>query len=185
MDTVHHYLVPEQYKGIKKDISYAAELADTEDADLWFIDLKNKLLDVSHWKAGDDVDVMFALTDKQKKLLHRPAHSQDLVQIYPNRYRVGDIWSYAQVHTIEYDYDPDADDESIGLLLCLPCAENDGMTYSPDDTTITIVCERKGAEICLHWHLRNFAGPESADIGAWANVTDEQWLALLKSFAQQ
>ncbi len=182
MDTVHHYLVPEQYKGIKKDISYAVGLADTEDADLWFVDLKNKLRDVRHWKPTTDADITFALTDKNKKPLHRPAHRYDLVQLYPDRYRVGDICSYAKVHTVAYDYDPDADDESIGLLLCLPGTENNQVVYRQEDATITIVCERKGAEICLHWHLRNFSG---TDIGAWASVTDEQWLALLKSFADQ
>jgi hypothetical protein len=183
MDAVHHPLVPVHKKGIANDFTYAIHANNVDEAAAWFLDMKDNLLNVNSWKGSDTIHIQFALADKHKKNLHRNAHTHDLLQVHPEQYQVGDIWSYALVDVIEYDYDPDADHESIGMRICPACLSKDSIVHHPELASITFVCGRRNTQLYASCHIRNL---EQGDDGTdtWAKVTNEQWHALLKSFAE-
>ncbi len=182
MDAGHHPLVPEQYKGILKDFAYAISAKDMDEAASWFLDMKDNMLDVNNWKNGITEDISFALTDKHKKVLHRKAHTHDMVQLDPDKYQVGDIWSYTLIDTVEYDYDPDTDYESIGMRIYLPCQEDEGLIYNSECASVTFVCDRRGVNLSATCHVRNLKKVISDNVDNWVNVKDEQWQGLIKSF---
>lgn len=179
IDTLHHPMIPEQIFGSHKDIHYAVDAHDLDDATLWFLDIKDNLLAVNEWNKNIEGAARFALADKHKKPLNRKAHSHDQVLIYPDKYPVGDTGNYAFIELIEYDYDPDTDYESIGMRLHLPSQTEEGIAFNTSlPTTMTLICDRKNTGLSASCYIRNL---RDGAANAWLNINDEAWLAMLNN----
>ena len=166
-----HYLVPEQLHGFEKNIAYKAVVNSIEDAEDWFVDAKERLLDVNNWKKYSiDTGLGFRLIDSHGKILNRKAHKGDHISIDAVTMHMAD---WVTIEALEYDDYPDADMETFAMRV----------KSDTGNATSTLVIERKGRNLEASYHGRNQAEEiTTAGTGnaAWLGLSDTEWTALVK-----
>lgn len=200
-----HYLVPAQKEGIKKDIQHSVVARSVEDAEEWFVDVKNRLLDVNHWEHYSKLtSVEFRLTDAHGKNVNRRAHRGDHLRIYipgpgPSS---GDGYDWVVIEAIEYDDYPDDDHEAFAMRV-RPSSDphkhsgNGDAHFFSSDATSTFVIERTGTHLSAHYHGRNETANTDDDtslfdkarntgvaLGAWLGLSDAQCVSLIKGLLE-
>lgn len=196
-----HYLVPAQFDGLEKDLSHSIITETIEDADDWFVDAKERLLDVNNWKKISGIaNVEFKLTDGNGRILSRRARRGDLIRIdiagRGHEYEGGFEW--AAIEAIEYDDYPDENMETFAMRLrpsADPMNKNNNvfLDFSESEATSTFVIERIGKKLSAYYHGRNEQGDlELVSVGqqhepeivkcAWLGLSDVECKALIKGF---
>ena len=182
----NHYLVPTQIQGLEKNITHSVLVKTKDDADDWFVDAKERLLDVNNWKKYSAIPNMdFRLTDSHGKVLNRKAHSGDHIRIEIQADATGFDW--VTIEAIEYDDYPDTDLETFALRV-RPCEHPANMNddFVINGATSTIVIERNGKNLTSSYHGRNQFEGEAADnsISAWLGLSDSDWARLIKGLIE-
>jgi hypothetical protein len=198
----HHYLVPEQLEGLKKDITESLAAVTIEVAEDLFVDAKERLLDVNNWKRySADANATFTLTDSHGNTVKRRARRGDHIRIdAPGAGIDGSGFDWAAIEAIEYDDYPDVNMETFAMRLraCFNPMHKTGMGtghYPEQDATSTLVIERLGRKVYSTYHGRNeFEEDVSAHSAsrhvltvapcAWLGLSDIQCTALIKGFIQ-
>jgi hypothetical protein len=185
-----HYLIPTQIEGLEKDMEHTITTKTVEDAEDWFVDAKERLLDVNSWKKISGIDLVdFKLTDAHGRPLSRRARKGDYIRIdvegHGHEYDGGFHW--AEIEAIEYDDYPDISMETFALRVRPsdnPANKNDRIVRSAfdDGPTSTFVIGRVGKVLSSHYHGRNeeadMAGVAMAGHAAVADVAVCAWLGL-------
>ncbi|MES2702366.1 MAG: hypothetical protein V4649_06995 [Bacteroidota bacterium] len=197
-----HYLVPKQKEGIEKNFAHTVTARTVADAEDWFVDAKNRLLDINHWKqSSEHLSAEFRLTDSHGKPVSRHAHKGDYIRIdLPGPGPVtGDGFDWVLVEAIEYDDYPDEHRETFAIRV-RPAdnptvKKNDTAHFFSSDATSTFVIERKGKQISALYHGRNEvpnmdvnmidkARNAAVALGAWLGMSDVQWTGLIKGLLE-
>lgn len=198
-----HYLVPAQEEGIEKNIAHSITAATVQEAEDWFVDGKERLLDVNNWKRYSvSVSAEFRLTDHNGKPANRVARKGDHIKIDipgPGS-EAGSGFDWVVIEAIEYDDYPDEDMETIAMRV-RPAENPTDRTetgiahFFSDSATSTFVVERTGKKVAAKYYGRN----ESANIeggvvdkvrntgvaiGAWLGMSDAQWTSLVKGLIE-
>lgn len=186
----NHYLIPTQLLGKEKDIAHSIYTNTTEDAEDWFVDAKERLLDINNWrKYSGSGGVDFKLTDSRGKVLNRKAHNGDHVRITVTPGIATFDW--VVIEALEYDDYPDTDMETFAMRVR---PGNDPAIKFDDpavyDATSTIVIERKGRRLTASYHGRNesvtgdsdvvFEPGNTTDNISWLGLSDTEWANLVK-----
>ena len=199
----NHYLVPTQLEGLEKNISHTITTPTTEDAEDWFVDAKERLLDVNNWKKFSGIaDVEFKLTDVNGRIVNRRARRGDLIRIdiAGRGYEFDGGFEWTAIEAIEYDDYPDICMETFAMRLrpsANPMSKNNDVfaDFSDNEATSTFVIERIGKKLSAYYHGRNEQGdlelvslgqgqePEIAKI-AWLGLSDVACKALIKGFVE-
>lgn len=109
----YYHTIQSQARLIENSVRHSIVAASVEDAEDFFVYAKNDLLSVNKWKQYcPSLNVSFELTNNNGYVLHRHAHTGDNIRM------VNGTGSYKlHIDNIVYDDYPDADTESIGLLI--------------------------------------------------------------------
>ncbi|MBS1586250.1 MAG: hypothetical protein JSS82_11970 [Bacteroidetes bacterium] len=98
---------------IENRVRHSIVVASIEDAEDFFVYAKNDLLSVNKWKQYcPSLTVSFELTNNNGYVLHRRAHSGDNIRLATE---AGN--HKLHIDSIVYDDYPDADTESISMLI--------------------------------------------------------------------
>lgn len=192
-----HYLVPAHTEGIETDLEHSVVARSIEDAEEWFVEAKNRLLDINHWERYDKhLGADFRLTDSQGKAVNRRAHRGDHLRLYLSSPPVsGNEHNWVIVEAIEYDDYPDEDRETLAMRI-RPSSDprnkpHDGTPHCPDMSSGTFVIERSHDRLTALYHRR--VGPSIRSDGnfdcinnassseEWLGLSDSQWAGLIKS----
>ena len=182
----NHYLVPQQEQGSEKDLEYNIAARTVADAEFWFIDAKDRMLDVNSWsKYCSEVNVAFRLTDHHGLGVGRHARKADMVRIDmpgPDGARLGGF-EWVSVEAIEYDDYPDTDMETFAMRLRAaesPLNHKDANEgHVTGNATSTFVIERHGAKLSASYHGRNEQGNVTNE---WLGMPDTELVCLIKAF---
>ena len=193
-----HYLVPDQIKGEEKNLEVAKSASDIEEAEDWFVDAKERLWNVNHWKqAGQSTYFHFSLADNYGHLLNRKPRKGDHIRIGKNDSGLvkGEEHDWFIVEALEYDDYPDENRESFAIHLSpVKSLLISGLNTTPEAVdlfTITLVIERDHRILKALYHGRNeFGHLEKAaeeakiekDNSSWPGLKDDDWQRLLKWF---
>jgi hypothetical protein len=199
----HHYLVPEQREGFQKNLIHSVSADTIEDAEDWFVVIKERLLDVNGWRRyGNGVSADFKLTDAHGKQLNRHAHKGDYIKIAipGSDSALGNEHDWMRVDAIVYDDYPDEDRETIAIRLRpalnpVDNKDNETAIFLDNATTCTIVIERDGMVLRSLYHRRNeteYTDVHSVDavsnvnvaLNVWFAVPDWQWADLVKGLLE-
>ena len=171
----NHYLVPTQLLGNEKNIAHTGHCDIIADAEDWFVDAKERLLDVNHWQKYSDIRGLdFKLTDSHGKVLNRKAHKGDHIRIEVRADATGFDW--VGIEAIEYDDYPDIDMETFAMRVRQgehPANKKEG--HIVNDATTTMVIERRGKTLAASYHGRNDANGVQ-----WLGLSDIEWTAIIK-----
>ncbi len=188
----YHYLIPEQQKGLEKNLEYAFVCDSTEEAEDCFVDAKERLMDVNNWNKYGGIDELeFKLSDSHGKEMHRHARKSDHIKIATEG-GSGEL-DWVAIEAIEYDDYPDQGMETFGMRLhpsADPVNKIEGSAaYSlADNATSTFVILRRGKKLLATYHGRNDGGYTDATKGegsqAWLGLTDLQWANLISGIAE-
>ena len=199
--TEQHYLVPLQNEGFEKDITHSVVAKTIEDAEDWFVDAKERLLDVNNWeKYSPSLSVEFRLADSHGKGVKRGARRHDHIRIdipgYSNGHGNPGGFDWATIEAMEYDDYPDDSMETFALRIRPsehPQYQNDDVSnlFPGNDVSCTFVITRQGKNLLAAYHGRNElvhsytvisdAVNESELIsGGWLGLSDIQWTDLMK-----
>ena len=185
----NHYLVTRHKDGVINDLEHKVTAQDNEDAEDWFVVVKDYLLDVNHWdKYADNANTLFRLTDSHGKPVSRGAHRGDHI-VMMNR-GAGSVRSedmnMAIIEAIEYDDYPDLDKETFAIRL-LPVANQGSATGGEStgffnyDASSTLVVERTGIELAVLYHGRNETiHTNDTHNNGWLGLTEDDWAGLVK-----
>ena len=191
----HHYLVPLQQMGAEKDIAYAVTGKNTEDAADWFVDAKERLLDVNHWsRYSANSEIQFSLSDHHGHPVRRKARRGDHIcidNVHPDGLP-GMGYDWAIIEAIEYDDYPDEDTETFAIRV-RPAANPNEMPAGENiqEATSTFVIERRHSQLSGTYHGRNQLGIPAAIIGShhddepietWLGLNDSMLNAMVKGF---
>lgn len=155
----NHYLVPIQIQGAEKDVVHAADATTAEDAEDWFVDAKEKLLDVNNWKKySDSASINFVLTDSKGRTVKRNAYRGDHIRIESPLAGTGQGsgFDWVTIEALEYDDYPDTDMEAFAMRV-RPSAHPDNMSeqVEANTATSTFVIDRRGRHLHATYHGRN------------------------------
>jgi len=190
-----HYLVPQQNAGSEKDITHSAEGRSVEDAEDWFVDGKERLLDVNNWERyAQGLPVAFHLADGHGKPLNRRARRGDHIRIDASGGNMEEgSFDWATIEAMEYDDYPDDSIETFAIRLrpaAHPQYSDTAALLQGSDASGTFVIARRGKKIFATYHGRNElalipAGPHGADDtdevpACWLGLSDDQWTDLMK-----
>ena len=173
MSTIH-YLVPTHSDGVFKDLVHTISVADRDDADALFVAAKDRLWRVNGWGGGGSV--AFRLTDAHGNNVNRIAHKNDHIRITSGNTAESTDW--VVVDAIEYDDYPDDDMETFAIRVH-PAA--DSPEHVPSGT---FVIERCGCRLSAAYHGRNEVVHSPGGSNAWHNITDQQWLTIIRAFIE-
>ncbi|MCW3122124.1 MAG: hypothetical protein JWQ38_1616 [Flavipsychrobacter sp.] len=199
----NHYLVPTQHEGLEKNIEHHVTARSQEDAEDWFVDAKERLLDVNNWKRyATTVSAEFRLTDAHGKAVSRHAHKGDHIRIDipgPGP-EAGGGFDWVQIEAIEYDDYPDIDMETLALRVRpsenpMDKKHEETAHFFSSDATSTIVIERRATQLSARYYGRNEVANMDAGIidkvrnlavaaGAWLGMSDAQWGSLMKGLLE-
>ena len=188
----NHYLIPEQLQGNEKNIAYSIYTDAVEDAEDWFVDAKERLMDINNWrKYGGSTGVDFKLTDSHGKVLNRKAHNADHIRITVVQQAA--VFDWVVIEALEYDDYPDIDMETFAMRVRPgnhPLIKQDD--HGMNDATSTIVIERKGKKLAASYHGRNESANRPGEITfeqgvitentSWLGLSDTEWAHLVKGF---
>ncbi len=179
-----HYLVPQQHKGLSKDLEYRVVAESDEDADDWFVDAKDRMLDVNGWPGYvADAGVSLLLTDSNGKPVKRHARAGDHIRVDT----ATGVQEWLLVESVEYDDYPDDNKETIAIRVhpvAAPVAGSVAVAHLPDEhDSATFVVERSGIQLKASYHGR--AEDAANSNGAvWQGWSEGYWGALIKRFLQ-
>ncbi len=201
MITDNHYLVAEQLEGLEKDINQSILTDTIEDAEDFFVDAKERLLDVNNWKRYGGAGMPeFSLSDHHGNPISRRAHKGDCIKVTPFNNPDFDaaepIW--VAIEAIEYDDYPDLSAESFAIRVrqTIPLVFNDSNSLvinAYQTATSTLVIERTGKKLAANYHSRNdmaemavgmYVDEQSikSNTSTWMGISDVQCTNLLKGF---
>ena len=184
----NHYLVPLHQEGSRKDLEQNIVADSIEDAEYWFVDAKDRLLDVNSWnKYCPAISAEFRLTDIHGLGVGRHARKGDLIRMDipgPGATRLGGF-EWVCIEAIEYDDYPDLSMETFAIRVRTaqnPLNNKDGHNNSPDnDATCTFVIERRGTKLFATYHSRNGSGNVTdTTTNQWLGLQDTEWSCLIK-----
>ena len=201
MITDNHYLVAEQLEGLEKDINQSILTDTIEDAEDFFVDAKERLLDVNNWKRYGGAGMPeFAISDHHGNPISRRAHKGDYIKVTPfnNPDFEADAPIWVAIEAIEYDDYPDLNAESFAIRVrqSMPPVYNiispQGI-HANQTATSTMVIERTGKKLAATYHSRNDMAEMGADMyvdeqsiktntSTWMGISDVQCTNLLKGF---
>ncbi len=189
------YLIPQREKGLEKNIEYSIVTESKDDAENWFVEAKDRLLDVNSWKKySSELSVDFKLMDNHGKGVNRHAKTNDFIRIAIPGPSAGAGFDWVRIEAIEYDDYEDEDIETIAMLVRsskMPTGNNEGTAPLFDDNvTSTFVLKRRGKRLIAAYHGRNAnpnadgGVPDKANntmitTGTWLELSDEQWKKLV------
>jgi len=174
----NHYLVPAQLAGLQKNIEYSIHTDVVEDAEDWFVDAKERLLDVNNWAKYSTIsDIGFHLTNVHSQVLNRKAHNKDHIRIDILSKEMGFDW--AAIDALEYDDYPDLSMETFAMRIRPSGAQNSQDGSIVNAASSTIVIERIGKRLSASYHGRNESSAYNTD-PAWLGISDAQWNNLMK-----
>lgn len=201
MITDNHYLVAEQLEGLEKDINQSILTDTIEDAEDFFVDAKERLLDVNNWKRYGGAGMPeFSLSDHHGYALKRRAHKGDYIKITPfnNPDFDADALIWVAIEAIEYDDYPDLNAESFAIRVrqSMPPVYNSNRSldiHANQSATSTLVIERTGKKLAANYHSRNdmaemavgmYVDEQSikSNTSTWLGISDVQCTNLLKGF---
>ena len=193
-----HYLVPEHNEGFEKDIAHDVVAKTIEDAEDWFVDAKERMLDINNWeKYAPSITVEFRLSDGHGKGMKRSARRGDHIRIdIPGNNNVATGgFDWATIEAMEYDDYPDEGMETFAIRI-RPSEhpqhkEGDTPQLFPgNDASGTVVIARRGNKLQAAYHGRNelagsYAGckdgsDDDEHTSGWLGITDKQWAELMK-----
>ncbi len=175
-----HYLVPHHSEGSETDIvrAYAAPTV-AEAADM-FVDAKDRLLNVTKWdKYGSIASVHFRLADSHKHIVTRNARRADHIVITETGEQHLDNYDWLTIDALEYDDYPDLNMETFAIRVHL--SDTTLEAALKNNTTATIVVERRGKNLSAIYHGRNNT---TEDPAVWHGLQDTQWSALMKGLLE-
>lgn len=109
----YYHTTQSQARLVENSVRHSIVVASIEDAEDFFVYAKNDLLSVNKWKQYcPSLRVSFELTNNNGYVLHRHAHTGDNVRMATEagNYKL-------HIDSIVYDDYPDADTESISILI--------------------------------------------------------------------
>ena len=174
-----HYLIPGQGHGRANDLETHIHADTIEEAEDWFVESKDRLLDINNWAKFSPVfGSLFSLKDTHGKVLGRYVRKGD--PIFINTEAINDNGCLI-ADAVEYDDFPDDNKESfaIRLVSMVPGGVDGGEVQAAMQNigiSVTLVIERSGRQLSAFYHGRNDNG--------WLGVADEQWADLLKGFIE-
>lgn len=194
-------MVPEQYTGVSKDFEHSIQLETMEDAEEMFVVAKERLLDINNWaNIAEVASGKFTLTDKNGNEISRSAHKGDYVKINigaPGPI-VGEGRDWVYVEKIEYDDNPDINQELIGMQLrpaSAPTSDSNNAAHFFDEAaTSTFIIERRNTKVKAYYKGRNEKPNTNVDnvidkaknlvvaTSAILGLSDIQWNNLIKGF---
>lgn len=192
-----HYLVPLHDEGYEKDITYTVTAKTIEDAEDWFVDAKQRLLDINNWeKYAPMLSVEFRLADGHGKGLKRCARKHDHIRIdVPGSVStVAGGFDWATIEAMEYDDYPDESMETFAVRIRPsehPQFKSDSAEVPEQELSSTFVISRQGKSLFAAYHGRNelihsYTTTDSLQSNdnapGWLGLTDVQWTDLVKSF---
>ena len=197
-----HYLVPQQQEGIEKNLSYKIDLDTVENAEDWFVDSKERMLDVNNWqKHAPLVSASFQLTDSHGHNMGRHARKGDYIKIDipgPGP-AAGEGYDWVVIEAIEYDDYPDLGMESFAMHVrpsVDPQHKGEGIAhFFSNNATSTFVVERRGKHMAAYYYGRNESANTDAGvvdaarntvvaIAAWMGLSDAQWANIITGFIE-
>lgn len=198
-----HYLVPQQHTGPSKDLEHTVTAESLEDAEDWFIDAKNRMLDVNNWKNyAATFSTAFMLADSHGKPVSRSVHRGDHIRIDipgPGP-AAGGGYDWVLIESVEYDDYPDDERETFAMRVhpvADPAMGNGGATahFFSEQASSTFVVERMGKYLKASYHGRNeeinkegsvLDNVRNSLVGftAWLGMSDAQWASLIKGFLE-
>jgi hypothetical protein len=189
-----HYLVPRHIGGTEKDITFSISAEDIEDADDWFVDAKDRLLDVNNWQEYiRNKDVRFRLADDRGRNVDRPARRGDHIKIFfSDGANFSGDFDWATIEAMEYDDYPDNSAETFAIRVhpSIDPQVNSGETpiLLPDGASGTFVVARVGKELSVTYHGRNeqahISREQPDEKACWMGLTTGQWNDLVKGMLQ-
>ncbi len=159
-----HYLVPLQHAGSEKDLSHSIYAHHIEDAEDWFVDAKERMLDINNWRKFSGIaDATFKLTDHHGHAVNRRARKGDHIRIDipESGYDMDGGFFWAAIEAIEYDDYPDIDMETFAVRVrsCSSPLHRKDEGEPHNDATGTFVIERVGKILTSMYHGRNEEEP--------------------------
>jgi hypothetical protein len=176
-----HYLVPEHNEGTETDIIHSLSAETTDDAEDLFVDIKDRLLNVTNWdKYAGMAEVCFGLADSSGHKVKRHARRGDHVLVTTISHAT-EQYDWLTIEALEYDDYPDTGMETFAMRL-RPSVhpDNADKTDISADTT-TIVVLRNQQELSAIYHGRNHAIGNGA---TWQGIPNEGWSALIKGMLE-
>jgi len=198
-----HYLVPAQQEGIEKNIEHTVTADTVEEAEDWFVDGKERLLDVNNWKRYSvSLSAEFSLTEQSGRSVDRVARKGDHIRIDipgPGS-EAGDGFDWVVIEAIEYDDYPDLDMETIAMRVrpstnpADTTNENTAHFFTADSTS-TFVVERRGVKVAAKYYGRNEVPNTDGGVvdkvrnagvavTAFLGMSDAQWTSLVKGLIE-
>jgi len=190
----YHYLIPDQQQGLEKNLEYTVVCDTTEDAEDFFVDAKERLMDINNWNRYGRIEgVVFRLRDSHGKEAHRHARKGDSIRVDIPVNGPGESggFDWVAIEAIEYDDYPDLGLETFGMRLHPSLnpmnAQAGNGAYAPgDNATGTFVILRRGNKLISTYHGRNDHRQAETNMGgrAWPGLTDMQWASLISGIAE-
>ncbi len=177
-----HYLVPEHNEGTEIDIIHSLSAETTDDAEDLFVDIKDRLLNVTSWgKYAGMNEVSFGLADSNGHKVKRHARRGDHVLVTTATTTGAAQYDWLTIDALEYDDYPDTNMETFAMRL-RPSSQpgQDNTQFKSADTT-TIVVLRDQHDLSAIYHGRNHA---AANGPMWQGIPNEGWSALMKGMLE-
>jgi hypothetical protein len=174
-------LTPRLQDEVEKALEHTVKAETEEDAEDWFVDAKNRLLDVNHWRQyGHHLNAEFTLADAHGKAVNRSAHRGDHLHIDIPGSGSGVDWV---VDAIVYDDYPDINRETITVRV-RPSSDLKGK--QDHDLTPSSYAHAAGAFVVerVGKMLRTIFQRRSEPSNAGLGLPDVQWEALTKGLLE-
>lgn len=189
-------LIPEQRKGIAKEVHHVTEAASEAEAARIFQAAKDRLLHVTTWAStAEGVSAHFLLCDKSGHMLDRPARQGDLVRIdLPAPHRAtGSGYDWVTLETVQEGI---AEDGPWFVLTTRPASDPtnqdaDTAHFFAEGSTGTFVIRQRGSIVSGDHYGRNELPNTDGGLldkarallvttGAYLGLSDVQWNNLVK-----
>lgn len=181
----NYYLPPALLQNMNTYLEHTVSAKSMEEAEDGFVDAKEKLLDVNHWKNFATVlNAAFSLTDGHGNPIRRRAHKGDRIRIDVSG-TAGSKTYWTAIERLEYDDYPDLAMESFSMNL-RPLASPSAKDVQPSDNELTcvIVIERRSSKLFADYHVRLDDTHVISDTDTWLGLSGEQWDNLIKGFIE-
>ena len=158
---MEQYTIPPQQTGSQTDVVEEKKLPTEDEARNLFVQAKERLLDVNHWKdISEDISTSFVLVDNFGNLKSGPPKPGDFVKIDipgPGP-TAGEGHDWVKVEAIEDYSAPDASQESISILVRPshdPRMEEGTAHFFDNKATSSFVVKRDKNNVSAAVHGRN------------------------------
>lgn len=176
-----HYLVPEHNEGTETDIIHSLSAETTDDAEDLFVDIKDRLLNVTHWgKYAGLEEVSFGLADSSGHKVKRHARRGDHV-LLTTANTAHSQYDWLTIEALEYDDYPDTSMETFAMRLRPSTQPGQGDSNKKSADTTTIVVLRNQHELSAIYHGRNHAAGNG---DMWQGISTEGWGELVKGMLE-